>query len=260
MLSNEVKNQLQAFYSRSHPGTGTDLFVISKAHSLIEIEPDFVSALVAECEEVERSTWANRFALVHSTFELDYVALLVLGNRIVGFASLGVVPLSDATLGLYLSEIMISPDFQRRGLSKELLFGLYESVKMTQPTSLDLFTIVLSGHVALFRSLRSLSSSETMTLSQLPEMNRFKVLEYLKRDIGNLAVSPDGVVEGVWAEQSVRLEDVWPKELVERLGLPGRVRLTNGDSVVRVYRLERTHFPNVPQQPQQLLEINPCVP
>jgi GNAT superfamily N-acetyltransferase len=258
VLSEEVKTRLGDFYTRHQPDTGTDLFVIPKAHSLLKSEPGFVAALLSECEAVERSTWANRFALVHSTFELDYVALLLFENRLVGFASLGLVPLSDAALGLYLSEIMISPDFQRRGLSKELLLGLYEKVDVAQAEDLELITIVLSGHIALFRSLLSTSSSKAMSLSQLSTMDRSKVLDYLRRDIGDLVVSEDGVVEGVWAEQAVSLDTVWPRASVERLGLPSRVRLTHGDSVVRLYSLERTHLQAVRQQSQKLLETKHC--
>ncbi len=126
MVSSKLKNRLDAFGSKHHSVTvtvtDTDLFVISKAGNLLNAEPDFVAVLVAECEEVERSTWDKRFAVVQSTFELDYVALLFVGNQLVGFASLGIMRLSPAIFGLKFSEIMIP----RCLVSKDILGSMFQ--------------------------------------------------------------------------------------------------------------------------------------
>lgn len=88
-------------------------------------------------------------------------------------------------------------------------------------------------------------------------MVRSKVHAYLKRDTGDLLISDEGVVEGVWAEQAVRLDDVWPKGLVEHLGLPSRVNLAHGDSVVRLFSLDRKQLRKVSNVSQLQMESHP---
>jgi len=231
--------ELKRFFLSQDAATGTELYLIPRANQFLAESPELAAALIAECEKVEASTWTKRFPILHSTFELDYVAMVFAGGRAVGFASVGMMDLGPAGLGLYLSEIMIEPNYQKRGLSKRLFAALRQRVCADHP-GVNLYTVILSGHIALFRMAHSLPQARWVPLAAAEECLRTPVIHYLRRDIDSRAISDDGVVKAVWAKQPVTSEQVWPDDQVAALKLPIGVDLGQGDAVLRIFKTAET--------------------
>lgn len=242
MLSDTFFSELLSYYVSTDPATGIDLYLIPRANELLEKNPRLVDTLLAQCEKVETSTWVKKFPLLHSTFEMDCMILLLSARSVVGFASMGKESLRQNCTGLYLSEIMIKPAFQKRGLSRWILETFHHHFVDHAPKNELFLTFFLSGHLALFRSMLSLKCFDCLSLNALDSETQTAIEAYLQRDIGSHCISEEGIVRAAWAPQPVSQEAVWSEQGVASYGFPKDVKLTEGDALIRVFRTDRNRL------------------
>lgn len=247
MLSPEQLQILTPYWIFKEEPQGIDFYLIEPAKDFGVHHPDLLKTVLQECDAVERTVWNKRFSLLHSTFELDSVTLMIHQQNIIGFLSLSFFDLPLDTIGFYLSEIMILPSFHNRGLSKTAV----EKTLSQSRRSMDAFNktrrqllITLSGNIALFKAMKGVCESLPLPLQSIEGEIRQAIVKYLERDTVSHSVSEQGIVRGVWSQQTKGPSQPWPEKIAKNMGLPVDIQFEQGDAVVGIFPL-RFNFPPV---------------
>jgi len=228
---------LHPYFVSTHDKTGVNFFLIPNAKEFANKNTDLLSEILSQCENVESQVWVKKFSVYHSTFDLDYVVLMYKEQTLVGFASVGLLPLRQDAIAFYVSEVMILKDYQNKGLASSAISLMQEKTFCDYPQVRELYAVVLSGHLALFRCFLSQDSIKACNVESLSPQEKNLILDYLNRDIQGCEIDRDGIVRGAWSEQKIDAEQVWPTDLVKRFALPKSVDLSKGDALMRVIKI-----------------------